>query len=330
MKVYKRLRILLLSLMAVTLLYVNVLAEERIDLNQDVSLTVSCQDHDKPLAGIRFQIYAVAGTDEDGELTVTEQFRQYNADIQEKNDEAWRSLASTLEGYVLRDKLVPADSGSSDSNGQVSFPTEGKILTPGLYLVLADRYIQDDCCYDAAPFMVMLPSRDMKSGKWIYSVTANAKLEPSENPGDTDTVKRKVLKVWRDEGHEQERPKEIVVQLLQDDKIYDTVRLNAENNWRHTWTKLPADSRWTVVEKETDHYTVKVDQEEITFVVTNTYAGDNPGGNPGEPSKGGSTGSGQSKLPQTGQLWWPVPLLLAAGLLFLIAGVIRRRGNDDE
>ena len=39
---------------------------------------------------------------------------------------------------------------------------------------------------------------------------------------------------------------------------------------------------------------------------------------------------GNSKLPQTGQLWWPVPMLLAAGLLFIVIGLIRRRGAMDE
>ena len=30
-------------------------------------------------------------------------------------------------------------------------------------------------------------------------------------------------------------------------------------------------------------------------------------------------------LPQTGQLWWPVPMLLAAGLLLILFGVVRKR-----
>lgn len=53
-----------------------------------------------------------------------------------------------------------------------------------------------------------------------------------------------------------------------------------------------------------------------------------------ESSKGGSTsGSGPSghssgKLPQTGQLWWPVPMLIFAGLLCIVVGLIRRRGTN--
>lgn len=36
------------------------------------------------------------------------------------------------------------------------------------------------------------------------------------------------------------------------------------------------------------------------------------------------------KLPQTGLLWWPVPVLLAAGLLFVLMGAMRRRNSKNE
>lgn len=37
-----------------------------------------------------------------------------------------------------------------------------------------------------------------------------------------------------------------------------------------------------------------------------------------------------TKLPQTGQLWWPVPVLLVMGILFLLLDVLRRRGTRYE
>lgn len=36
------------------------------------------------------------------------------------------------------------------------------------------------------------------------------------------------------------------------------------------------------------------------------------------------------KLPQTGQLWWPVPLLVMAGLTFLVVGFLRRREGTNR
>ncbi len=35
-------------------------------------------------------------------------------------------------------------------------------------------------------------------------------------------------------------------------------------------------------------------------------------------------------IPQTGQLWWPVPVLACGGLASLIIGVVRRKGNERK
>jgi LPXTG-motif cell wall-anchored protein len=46
-------------------------------------------------------------------------------------------------------------------------------------------------------------------------------------------------------------------------------------------------------------------------------------GNPDEP--------GTPALPQTGQFWWPVPLLAAGGMMLFVLGyVMRRRENTHE
>lgn len=43
-----------------------------------------------------------------------------------------------------------------------------------------------------------------------------------------------------------------------------------------------------------------------------------------------SGGGGGKKLPQTGQLWWPVPVLACAGLGCIAVGLLRRREARDE
>ena len=42
------------------------------------------------------------------------------------------------------------------------------------------------------------------------------------------------------------------------------------------------------------------------------------------------TTSGGKKLPQTGQLWWPVPVLACGGLGCIVVGLLRRRRAGDE
>ena len=147
---------------------------------------------------------------------------------------------------------------------------------------------------------------------------------------------------WEDGGHEAERPESIVVQLLCGGKVYDTVTLSQDNSWRYQWENLSAGCAWSVVEKTVpDGYTVTVDRQGLTFLVTNTCGEEQPE-EPGEPEEPDTPdepdtpeepetpgGQDEPKLPQTGLLWWPVPLLACCGLLlFLIGWKIRR--NDEK
>ena len=90
MKIYKRFCALLLALLAAALLLpVGASAAGSIDLNQDVSLTISYQDGNTPLVGAEFDIFLVATVDEYGELTTTKDFAQFHVNIRGKDDEAW-------------------------------------------------------------------------------------------------------------------------------------------------------------------------------------------------------------------------------------------------
>ena len=171
--------------------------------------------------------------------------------------------------------------------------------------------------------------------------------EPDGKNSRLYLVVKHVLKVWEDDGNKDKRPDEIVVQLLRDGRVYDNVTLNEGNNWRHIWTGLDADSRWRVVEYETPKgYTVAVDRQGITFVMTNSWTEEIPDepppeGNippppdeniPDEPPPGSDWPGGdepdepgEPDLPQTGVLWWPVPVLACAGLFLFLIGWGKRR-----
>ena len=124
---------------------------------------------------------------------------------------------------------------------------------------------------------------------------------------DTDLVTRRVQKRWDDVGHTGKRPATITVELLCNGLVYDTQKLSQENSWQYIWENLPAkdqtgkENRWNLREIEPQGYTSKVWQEEDTFLVLNSYKG--------------------TKLPQTGQLWWPVPLLTVGGLALVALGL---------
>ena len=299
-----------------------------IDLTRKPTLMLTYRDGKTALSGAKFSIYRVADADETGELTVRSEFDEFDLDIRGKNDRRWREMAQTLESYVLRRELTPADSGKTDKTGMLTFPTQGKALAAGLYLVIGERHTQGGNDYDAEPFFVLLPTQDLENNEWVYDVSANVKFGKTPVPDDGDTVTRKVLKVWDDDGAEDSRPQEITVELLRNGKVYDTVKLSEKNNWRYTWLDLDADARWSVTEKTVSGYTVSITREGITFVVTNTKkpertdTPDTPV-NPSNPSQPSSPT--KPTLPQTGAVWWHVEALALSGLVFLILGALDRK-----
>lgn len=299
-----------------------------IDLTRKPTLTLTYRDGKTALSGAKFSIYRVADADETGELTVRSEFDEFDLDIRGKNDRRWREMAQTLESYVLRRELTPADSGKTDKTGMLTFPTQGKTLAAGLYLVIGERHTQGGNDYDAEPFFVLLPTQDLENNEWVYDVSANVKFGKTPVPDDGDTVTRKVLKVWDDDGAEDSRPQEITVELLRNGKVYDTVKLSEKNNWRYTWLDLDADARWSVTEKTVSGYTVSITREGITFVVTNTKKPDRTDTpdtpvKPSNPSKPSSLT--KPTLPQTGAVWWHVEALALSGLVFLILGALDRK-----
>lgn len=66
--------ILLTALLIVSLLPISVSARGFIDLDKDVKLTVVMKDDDKPIEGVLFDVYRVAGLTETGTMVLTEEF----------------------------------------------------------------------------------------------------------------------------------------------------------------------------------------------------------------------------------------------------------------
>lgn len=306
------------------------LASPAIDTAQPCTLTLSYFDGEVPVSGAHFDIYKVASADASGALSVTDEFSAYSIVIGSDAD-SWRTLASTLEGYVLRDKLTPADSGETDQNGKLAFPTGGKTLTAGLYLVIGEHHTQDGRYYDAMPFVVMLPSYDEAADTWCANITAEPKFESDDETTTPDTVSLRVLKVWNENGEQTETPDAVSVQLLRDGEVYDTVQLDSSNSWRYEWTGLDSSHTWRAVELTPAGYTVEIEREDHVFVITNTPSDDSPPDGPTPtPAPTPTPTPDKPKLPQTGQLWWPVPLLMVCGLLCLIVGAaMKKAGRHD-
>lgn len=385
-----------------------------IDTSRDVSLTIEYRHDGEPVPSVPFDLYYVAEVDAYANFTLAGDFADYPVSLENLTAAEWTALAETLAAYADRDGLTPLDSGKTDEQGILIFPNQQERLAPGLYLVVGRRLVTERYTYTTEPFLISLPN--LENDTWRYDVTASPKHTRTENPPvpPNDKDDWRVIKIWKDDVEEL-RPDEVVIELLKDGVIYDTVRLNEKNNWRYTWEGLPkyhddgSAIEWRVTEQIPKHYTVRISRDGNTFLVVNTYAPQspdedavtrtvvkrwddtgyeqkrpdtitvtllkdgtvydtrtinrtdswqytwndlpryNPDGTeivwtlqestvPGYTSSIRETGDTfiltntpeRQKLPQTGLLWWPVPVLAASGLLFLILGMLLKRKNDHD
>ena len=213
--------------------------------------------------GVTVRVYRAAEVTEDVRFVLTGDFAGYNVDLDGLTSTGWASLAQTLRGYVFLDAIQPLRTGVSDETGRLTFSD----LPVGLYLVDGERIAstEDDGYRQPAPFMICLPNWEQStdpetgtvSGGWQYNVAAR----PKYTTLDGDVVMRRVLKVWND-GGSISRPAQISVTLLKDGEPYETVDLNAENNWRYAWDELDGSSDWQIVESSgSGGYTVSVQLE---------------------------------------------------------------------
>lgn len=352
--------LLLCLLLFAGMLPLKTLAAEGIDPGREASLTVVCGEGEEKFAGVSFSIYKVADVSVDGTYRMTGEFAEYQVTGAVLDRAGWTDFAATLAGYVERDHVEALETGSTGESGTVRFPAQSR-MNAGLYLVLGDAFSGSGKVWTPTPFVVQIPALD-ETGEWLYDVSANVKMESrSENP--EGTVRRRVIKVWNGPAQ-----REVEVQLLCDGQVYDTQKLSEENAWTYEWAGLDASRSWRVTEAQVPQgYWVSVTMEGITFRITNTRSRGGGGGGGGSSSSGGGGGTSPGTpgtftiengevpladlnpdpsepdtvqieegevpldfLPQTGMLWWPVPLLAVCGMLLYMAGWRRERKYEEQ
>ncbi len=254
-----------------------------VDWGKTGSVSVTLKDGETAVAGAEITLYQVADavernsnlhfvfTDAFADCGGTPEELQNTAEIQRLADYAEKE---NIGGKTLR----------TDENGFLCF--DG--LPLGLYLAVQSGSAAGYS--DCSPFLAAIPAES--DGDWIYDIDATPK---------TDVVRLvdiTVKKVWNDGG--KNRPESVTVQLRDGDTVVDTVRLNAQNGWSHTWTGMRQGDAWSVRETGVPKgYTPTYQKNGLVYTVTNT-----------------------STLIQTGQLKWPVPLMAGAGLLLFAVGWI--------
>ena len=242
-----------------------------------------------PVSNMQVSLYRVA----DENYNLVDSFSRYSIDLKQDVQGA----ANALENRILMDGIEADTCVTSDSVGNASFTG----LESGIYLVVGKEVFQDGVFYMPQVSLVSL------SG----DLSVDLKYETSVKPSRIH-----VLKVWKKD-NKKSRPKSIEVCLLRSDGIVvDKVILNSDNQWTYTWDNLSTSYTYSVMETSVPSgYKESCTREKDTIVLTNT---------------GNLTDKVKKKdevLPNSGHLWWPVPVLLFVGLVLF--GLGRHLKNEE-
>lgn len=243
-----------------------------------------------PVSNMQVSLYRVA----DVNYKLVDAFSHYSIDLKQDVQGA----ANALENRILMDGIEADACVTSDSLGNASFTG----LESGIYLVVGKEVIQDGVFYMPQVSLVSLTG----------DLSVDLKYETSDKPSRIH-----VLKVWKKD-NKKSRPKSIEVCLLRSDGIVvDKVKLNSDNQWSYTWDNLSTSYTYSVMETSVPFgYKESCSREKDTIILTNT---------------GNYTDKVEDKkdeeLPNSGQLWWPVPVLLFVGLVLF--GLGRHLKNEE-
>lgn len=316
----KRILIILSFIMIFVLAFsVQAFADGNIDFDKRASIKV-----DTGLPGTLVSLYRVGNLNSEGGCVLTESMQDYAVDVHATGSDA-SEAARALEAFLIRDKVKPSAEKESDENGSAGFYG----LELGLYLVSCNDIGSGTEMNVFSPILISLPA--LLDGEWRYDVSTNVKWELQN--GQTYC---KVKKVWAGENAV---PEAVTVQLLKDGTVYDEQLLSEDNNWSYTWSELPEDNRWIVIEKNIpEGYTLGLSVDGFVYTLKNTSDSGEPGyeedegdweeyeEEPGDEEESDKA----EKLPQTGQMWWPVPVLVMVGLVLILIGVWSRRTEKRE
>lgn len=341
----------------------------QVGTQEPVRLSVTAKSGTDLISGLRLTLFWAGDMQvtEGGDVrfTLSPAFASYGNTIEmnlgaKMDSSAWARGAKSAESHVLSDS----------ANGSKSFETLSAVtneegiavfngVRQGLYLMTGRYEGKAFASVEVAPVFLTLPQWSENRGEWIYDAVVGAKAEATPIPETPETPKKTsvtVRKAWLGDdaaGTSSRRPASVKVALVNGSgtKVDEKV-LSAENGWTFTWTGLNQDN-WMVKEEEVPSgYSVSTEEETTAdgknVTITNTtppneVLGESREKTPeSEAKKKKKTTKGStrqttnadvasvSRLPQTGQLWWPVWVLAGAAAVLVILGIILRMSGKRD
>ncbi len=323
----------------------------------DGKITLDCG-----IQGMSWDIYRVAEACPDGSADYISELKNYRIPSFFRTGEELQSYAETVSGYIAAEKISPCGSGVTDESGMLCFAD----LEDGWYTAVPHRLALKNVVYMAQPLILCVSPDAAYSSAWGTEVSASPKISTSKPESFKDIVikffpddtihtpeERVTVIIFRDDEEyttvELTRDNDwtyIIRDVPDDDTEWTVINSDApeyvyplyhrETNrtddtstethyiWHMTSTNLPSGD---------PHITMSTDDSDFNNTVTETDSQDTPvtdttsgTDSPVHTEINNSTDTG---LPQTGQLWWPVPVLASAGFVLAAAGAVLRKKDGE-
>lgn len=225
------------------------------------SITLHYGKGDAAFSELEIHAYRIASVTSYGYFELVSPFSGYPVNIHDIHSQTeWKAVAQTLSAYIAADQITPTQTKSTSENGTVIFSE----LQTGMYLVTGVRAENENAVYQFEPCILLLPT-PQENGSHNYDVEAKPKCSEY-----TEKTEYTVRKIWKDQGSAKKRPGSISVEIYKDSVLQDTVTLNKENNWTHSWKAAPDGAIWSVVETDVPSaYKVTITSGSNIFTITN-------------------------------------------------------------
>lgn len=258
-----------------------------------ITITLKESNDNTKITGASLTIYQIANAvDKNHNLAFEyqENIIDCQADLTNLSN---NNLANEIDECITNISL-PTQTKLTDGLGTVTFDN----LNLGLYLVKQTNKVAGYSSIE--PFLIMIPQ--VEDNNWIYNINAKPKTDI------ISVIDLSVEKVWNNSSKQEKHPESITVELYKGEKLLDTITLNEQNNWTHTWKELEKSNQYQVLEINIPKgYVASYRQEGNKFIITNTKS-----------------------LVQTGANVLLIELLLISGIIFVIIGIICEKRKKYE
>jgi len=294
-------------------------AKEPISTEGACTLNLSYICNEAVVSDVPVKLFRVADVSASAQYSLTASFAASGLNLNGiRSSGEWDAIGSTLESCILANTTAADDSAVTDQNGCARFEP----LKPGLYLFSAVRVVQNGWSYSFDSALISLPGLSEDGlGQYRITVTPKSVAAPPTEPDDPDVpneeIQYKILKLWKDESGQAERPPSIDVEIFRDGISYQIVSLSQDAHWSYAWTAKDDGANWMVVERNIPSgYTVTVEERTATFILTNTLLPDAP--TPDDPPDSPKTGDSPHILLYT-------ILMYVSGAALILLGITGKR-----